>query len=220
MATQWTIRRMACWIWGGYLVLSVLRGLWMALVLLIGVGAVLGGDLLQVPFDSDARRDWVVVWVILLGILAFLAMPAVCLGFGRRHLLQDPLRGAVWAARGYHFVMLMMIGCQTLLTIGNYTKLQEQWGMEMLIWPIVVTTMTAVVWYILVVLTKPLTLPVFRTLAQSLDSMQNQAGERIRKIDLIRWLATNQLTVGYDPETKQYRGIHPATSRQPDLPST
>jgi len=156
MGTQWTIRKMARWVWGWRLVLPILRGIWIGVMLVVAVATVLTGDLLEVPLDTDERWSWASSWIMLLGVLAILAGPAACLGLGRKHITWEPLRGAIWIARAFHLAMLISVGSSLIWAILQYDQLGETWDAFRLIGHAMAIAVTLVLWNIGIALTNPL----------------------------------------------------------------
>ncbi|MEM9347923.1 MAG: hypothetical protein AAGB26_15045 [Planctomycetota bacterium] len=203
---QWTYRGMARWVIAWYATLTAIRGIWFGITL----GAILlvlySANSIRLPFSLEDRQNLIAVWIAAIITLALCAGPTVWLmGLGKKHVVREPLRGAIWIVRGLNAAFLTYFTGLMLVLVNEFDLAAGDWTQIPVANYALALVAAICLWLIPFALAKPLALKPFRDLAYCVDSIYRQSSGKASHFYIVRLMAQGGLEAEKIDGSDEYR---------------
>lgn len=214
---QWTYRRTARWAIGWYHALSVMRALWFGIILGILLLIQYAVANYPSPYSPYPYQHAVSSWIGFAITLAILTGPTIwLLGLGKKHVVREPLRGAIWIIRGLNAAFLTYFLSMMLALTKDFNQAQGDWNQIPALSYIIAFVAGLCLWLIPFTLAKPLALRAFRELAFCVDSIYRQNHGKGTHLYIVRLLARGQLEVERVGDSDEYRIVKQSNTQTSD----
>lgn len=203
---QWTYRGMARWVIAWYATLTAIRGVWFGITL----GAILivlySANNIRLPFSLEDRQHLIAVWIAAIITLALCAGPTVWLmGLGKKHVVREPLRGAIWIVRGLNAAFLTYFTGLMLVLVNDFDLAAGDWTQIPVANYVLALVVAICLWLIPFALAKPLALKPFRDFAFCVDSIYRQSSGKASYFYIVRLMAQGGLEAEKVDDGDEYR---------------